>query len=70
MLAARASKTDIRPSLSCPKPLLQCEAKFEAIDVEMIFILIQLKPILTRKGFAASLAFKVRVLELGNVLVY
>ena len=29
-----------RPLSSCPKPLFQSEAKYEAIDVKMIFIFI------------------------------
>ena len=37
VLAARANITVIRPLSSCPKPLFQCEANFEATDKEMIF---------------------------------
>ena len=35
------------PSPSCPKPLFQSEAKCEAIDTKMIFILMQIKLIFT-----------------------
>ena len=32
-----------RPLSSCPKPLFQSEAKYEAIDVKMIFIFTKLE---------------------------
>ena len=39
------------------------EAQCKTIDMKMIFLLMQKKLIFTRKGFALSLVFKVRVLE-------
>ena len=50
-----------RPFLSCHKPLFQIEAKCKATDMKMIFILMQMKLIFTRKGSALSLVLKVRV---------
>ena len=44
-----------RPFPSWPKPLLQGEAKCEAIDMKMVFIHMQIKLIFTKRGFALSL---------------
>ena len=49
------------PFPSCPKPLFQCEAKWEAIDMKMFFILIQMKLIFTRKVLHLALFLKVSV---------
>ena len=61
MLAARASKTDIRPLLrpllSCPKSLFQCEAKFEAIDMEMIIYSHSIKTHFHKKRFCSQPRF-------------
>ena len=51
-----------RPFRSCPKPLVQNEAKDKAIDIKRIFILMQIKLIFTRKGFRFSSILKVKAL--------
>ena len=48
---------------SCPKPLFQSEANWEAIDMKMIFIQ---KTCFHKKAFALSLVLKVR--EMANWL--
>lgn len=45
-----------RPFQSYPKPPIQSEAKCEAIDVKMIFILMQIQNHFLKKGFALSLS--------------
>ena len=46
---------------SCLKHLFQSEPKFEAINMEIIFILMQIKLIFLKKGFVFRLVLKVRV---------
>ena len=48
---------DSRPLPSPPGPLYQNEVEYSAFDMEMIFILMQIKLIFTRRG----LVLKVRV---------
>ena len=50
-----------RPFSSCLKPLFQSEAKYEAIDMEIIFFSHANKTRLHNEGFALSLVLKVRV---------
>ena len=57
-----------RPLLSCHKPLFQIEAKCKAADMKMIFILAQMKLILTRKVLHLALFSRWEFLELGNGL--
>lgn len=45
-----------RPFQSYPKPPFQSEAKYEAIDVKMILILMQIQTHFLKKGFALSLS--------------
>ena len=52
-----------RPFPLCLKLLFQSEDKCEAINTTMIFILMQIKFILTKKVFAFSLVLKVGVFE-------
>ena len=58
-----------RPFASCHKPLLHNEAKCEAIDMKIIFYSHANKTCFHKKGFALSIIFKVRVLELRNGLL-
>ena len=58
-----------RPFVSCPKPLFHNEAKGEAIDMKIIFYPHANKTHFHKKGFALSLIFKARVLELRNGLL-
>ena len=56
------------PYPSCTKPLFQSEAKYEAIDVKMVFYSDADKTYFHKKGFALSLVLKVK--DLGNWLGY
>ena len=49
------------PLLTCPEPLFQSNAKWEAIDMKMGFYSHANKTHFHEKGFALSLVFKVRV---------
>ena len=52
-----------RPSPSWAKPLFQCEAKCEAIDLKMIFLNSHAsKTHFNKKGIALSLVLKARLL--------
>ena len=55
--------TKYRPFSGSLKPLLQSVAKYEAIDMRLFFILMQMKLIITRKGFSLGLVLKVKVFE-------
>ena len=44
-----------RPFQNYPKRLFQSEAKCEAIDVKMIFIIMHIQTHFLKKGFALSL---------------
>ena len=48
-----------RPFSSCPKPLFQCQAKCETIDMKIIFYSHANITLLHKKGFALSLVLKV-----------
>ena len=54
---------------SCPKPLFQSDAKWEAIDMKIGFHSHANKTHYHDKGFALSLVLNVRVLELPNGLL-
>ena len=58
-----------RPFPSCPNPLFHNEAKCEAIDMKIIFYSHANKTYFHKKGFALSVIFKVKVLELKNGLL-
>ena len=58
VLAARANITVIRPLSSCPKPLFQCEANFEATDKEMIFCSHSIKTRFHKKRFCGQPRFE------------
>ena len=66
-----AKRVTNRPFPSCTKPLFQSEAKYEAIDVKMVFYFDADKMThFHKRGFALSLVLKVRVFWkwLGNGL--
>ena len=50
-----------KPFSGCPKPLFESEAKWEAIDIIMIFIPMQNRTHFHKKGFALNLLLKARV---------
>ena len=59
-----------KPFPSCIKPLFQSEAKYEAIDVRMVFNSDADKTHFHKKGFAPSLVLKVRVFGTGSEMAY
>ena len=58
VLVARANITVIRPLSSCPKPLFQCKANFEATDKEMIFCSHSIKTRFHKKRFRSQPRFE------------
>ena len=58
-----------RPFPSSPEPLYQNEVKCSAFDMEMIFILMQIKLIFTRKIVHLASFWKWRCLELWSGLL-
>ena len=59
-----------RPFPSCPEPLFQSEAKCEAIDMKMNFIVKQIKLIFTRKVMHLTSFWKWDFLDFGNGLLH
>ena len=65
-----AKRVTSGPFPSCIKPLFQSEAKYEAIDVKMVFNSDADKTHFHKKGFAPSLVLKVRVFGTGSEMAY